>query len=384
MWVLSLISLFTDIASEMLYPVMPLYLKQIGYTAIFIGVLEGVCEAVAGLSKGYFGQQSDLKGLRLPFVRAGYTLSAISKPLLVFFVYPLWIFICRTMDRLGKGLRTGARDALLRDESNQATRATVFGFHRSMDTAGAAIGPAVALVYLYFYPEHYRTLFIIASGPGLLAIISTFLIKEKRKAPQPVVKSGLFSFLSYWKTSTSDYRKICIGLLLFALFNSSDVFLLLKLKESGLRDSYVIGVYILYNLVYALMAYPVGIIADKLGIRKIFIAGLILFFIVYAGFALNNNLWIFLFLMVLYGIYAAATEGISKAWISNSVLKKDTATAIGGFSGFQSIASLFASSFAGLIWYNCGAKYTFLITAGVTVFVVIYFLVIRVKAKIDE
>ena len=171
---------------------------------------------------------------------------------------------------------------------------------------------------------------------------------------------------------------------MFALFNSSDVFLLLKLKESGLQDSYVIAVYILYNLVYALMAYPAGIIADKLGIRKIFIAGLILFFIVYAGFALNNNLWIFLFLMVLYGFYAAATEGISKAWISNSVLKKDTATAIGGYSGFQSIASLFASSIAGLVWYNCGAKYTFMITAIVTVFVIIYFSVIRVKAKIDE
>src|SRR5437764_280231 len=107
-WVLSLISLFTDIASEMLYPVMPLYLKQIGYTAIFIGVLEGVCEAIAGISKGYFGQQSDLRGVRLPFIQSGYSLSALSKPLLVFFINPLWIFICRTMDRLGKGLRTGA------------------------------------------------------------------------------------------------------------------------------------------------------------------------------------------------------------------------------------------------------------------------------------
>lgn len=363
---------------------MPLYLKQIGYTALFIGILEGVSEAVAGLSKGYFGQQSDLKGKRLPFVRAGYSLSAISKPLLVFFIYPLWIFFCRTLDRLGKGLRTGARDALLRDESNNATRATVFGFHRSMDTAGAAIGPAIALIYLYFYPAHYKSLFLIAFCPGILAIVSTFFIKEKKMDPQPVAKPGIFSFLNYWKTSNSDYRKICAGLLLFALFNSSDVFLLLKLKESGLQDSYVIAVYILYNLVYALVAYPAGIIADRLGIRKIFITGLILFFIVYAGFAFSNNLWIFLLLITIYGFYAAATEGISKAWISNCVLKKDTATAIGGFSGFQSIASLFASSMSGFIWFNYGAKYAFMLTAMVTVIVVIYFLVIRIRVKIDE
>src|SRR6476659_6883211 len=135
-WILSFISLLTDVASEMLYPVMPIYLKSIGFSVLLIGILEGIAEATAGLSKGYFGKLSDHVGRRAPFIRLGYTLSALSKPMMAAFVYPVWIFLARTIDRLGKGIRTGARDALLSDEASAATKARVFGFHRSMDTAG--------------------------------------------------------------------------------------------------------------------------------------------------------------------------------------------------------------------------------------------------------
>lgn len=374
-------------ASEMLYPVMPLFLKQIGYTAIFIGVLEGVAEAVAGLSKSYFGKLSDRSGKRLPFVQLGYALSAVSKPMLAIFFYPWWIFLSRTLDRLGKGIRTGARDAMLSDESTLATKGQVFGFHRSLDTLGAVFGPAIALVYLYFYPGNFKTLFLIAFGPGILAIVSTLLIKEKNKKAEVAAsdittkkqkKPGIFAFVSYWKESPAAYKKLVTGLLLFALFNSSDVFLLLKMKESGMNDTAVIGVYIFYNLVYALLAYPLGILADKLGLKKIFIAGLGVFVLVYTGFALNNDLVIFIILFALYGLYAAATEGISKAMISNIIDKKETATAIGTYTGFQSICALIASSLCGLLWYNFGSLATFLITAGVTVIVIIYLGVITV------
>ncbi len=376
-WILSLVSLFTDLASEMLYPVMPLFLKHIGYTAIFIGVLEGIAEAVAGLSKSYFGKLSDTSGKRLPFVQLGYAFSAVSKPMLAIFIYPWWIFLSRTIDRLGKGIRTGARDALLSDECTKQTKAQVFGFHRSMDTLGAVFGPAIALVYLYFYPGNYKTLFLIAFLPGLLAVISTLLIKEKKKFPERQTdvrrpRVNVFAFAGYWKTSSPEYKKLVTGLLLFALFNSSDVFLLLKMKESGLTDTAVIGVYIFYNLVYALLAYPVGILADKLGLKKIFITGLFIFVLVYTGFAFNTNIIIFLVLFFLYGLYAAATEGISKAWISNIVEKQETATAIGTYSGFQSICAFIASSLCGLLWFNFGAMITFLITASVTVIVIIY------------
>ena len=374
---LSLVSLFTDMASEMLYPVMPMFLKHIGFTVVFIGILEGIAEAVAGLSKPYFGKMSDSSGKRLPFVQLGYALSAISKPMMVVFIYPLWIFFARTIDRLGKGIRTGARDAMLSDESTAATKATVFGFHRSMDTLGAVFGPAIALVYLYFYPNDYKTLFLIAFAPGVLAILCTTLIKEKKRLPQKNEQrttGNVFTFLSYWKTSPSQYKKLVTGLLLFALFNSSDVFLLLKMKESGLTDTKVIGVYIFYNLVFALLAYPIGILADKLGLKKIFLLGLFVFAIVYTGFAFNNNLVVFLVLFLLYGVYAAATEGIAKAWISNIVDKTETATAIGTYAGLQSIAALFASSICGLLWYNFGATATFITTAIITVLVIIYLL----------
>lgn len=376
-WILSLVSLFTDLASEMLYPVMPLYLEHIGYTAIFIGVLEGIAEAVAGLSKSYFGKRSDTSGKRLPFVQFGYSLSAISKPMLAIFVYPWWIFLSRTIDRLGKGIRTGARDAMLSDECSKENKGRVFGFHRSMDTFGAVLGPLAALAYLYFYPNDYKTLFLIAFAPGLLAIIATLLIKEKKKerirtpaGQRPTI--NVFAFVGYWKTSPPAYKRLLIGLLLFALFNSSDVFLLLKMKESGLSDTAVISTYVFYNLVYALLAYPVGILADKIGLKKIFIAGLFIFAVVYAGFAVSNNIIVFVGLFLLYGLFAAATEGVSKAWISNITDKTETATAIGTYSGFQSIAALIASSLCGLLWYNFGSLVTFLITAAVTVFVIIY------------
>src|SRR3954464_11178614 len=133
-WILSLVSLFADIASEMLYPVIPVYLKEIGFSVLLIGILEGVANFTSGLSKGYFGKMSDEKGLRLPFVKTGYLLSAISKPMMAFFIYPLWIFFARTIDRLGKGLRTAARDALLSQNATPETKARVFGFHRAMDT----------------------------------------------------------------------------------------------------------------------------------------------------------------------------------------------------------------------------------------------------------
>ena len=361
-------------ASEMLYPIMPIYLKTIGFSIMLIGVLEGVAEATAGLSKGYFGKRSDLSGKRVPFVQLGYAFSAISKPMMAIFTFPLWIFFARTIDRFGKGIRTGARDAILSDEATAATKGKVFGFHRSMDTLGAVIGPALALLYLYFYPQHYKTLFLIAFIPGVVAVLASFYLKEKKLSePKAIVKTGFFSFLNYWKQGPAAYRKLVTGLLIFTLFNSSDVFLLLQAKQAGLDDTMVIGIYIFYNLVYALSAFPAGMLADKIGLKTIFMIGLTLFAAVYFGMALNTNLYFFFFLFFLYGIYAAATEGISKAWISNITDKKDTATAIGTFSGLQSICSMLASSLTGLIWFQFGAAAAFVSTSIATILVLIYF-----------
>lgn len=383
-WILSIVSLFTDTASEMLYPIMPIYLKSIGFSIVLIGILEGVAEATAGLSKGYFGKLSDLSGKRVPFVQIGYAFSTISKPMMAIFTFPLWIFFARTIDRFGKGIRTGARDAILSEEATPETKGKVFGFHRSMDTLGAVMGPSLALLYLYFYPEDYKTLFFIAFIPGLLAVLSSFYLKDKKTTEHQIkVSTSFFSFLKYWKISTSDYRKVVTGLLIFTLFNSSDVFLLLKAKQAGLEDTMVIGVYIFYNLIYALFAFPIGILADKVGLKTIFIVGLALFTIVYFGMAINTNLTFFFGLFFLYGIYASATEGISKAWISNITQQKDIATAIGTFSALQSICTMLASSLTGLIWFQFGATTAFIITATVTLFVMIYFLTIPKPTTIN-
>lgn len=374
-WILSLVSLFTDTASEMLYPILPIYLKTIGFSVVLIGVLEGIAEATAGFSKGYFGKLSDNSGKRVPFVQIGYALSTISKPMMAIFVFPLWIFFARTIDRLGKGIRTGARDAILSDEATPETKGKVFGFHRTMDTFGAVLGPLFALLYLYFYPHEYKTLFFIAFIPGLFSVVTSFLLKDKPKIiDKPKESTTFFSFLNYWKVSPPEYRKIVGGLLVFTLFNSSDVFLLLKAKQSGIDDSILIGMYIFYNLIYALFAFPLGILADKVGLKTIFIVGLALFAAVYFGMALNTNLYVFFGLFFLYGLYAAATEGISKAWISNITDKKDTATAIGTYSGFQSVCTMLASSLTGLIWYQLGVTTAFLATSIVTLLVILYFI----------
>lgn len=380
---ISFVSFFNDIASEMLYPVMPVYLKSIGFSIVLIGILEGIAEATAGLSKGYFGNLSDKTGKRLPFVQLGYMLSAISKPMMALFTAPLWIFAAKTSDRLGKGIRTGARDAILSDETTPEHKGRVFGFHRAFDTLGASIGPIIALVYLYYYPEQYKHLFIIAFLPGVLSIIITFFIKEKKKqiVENPLKKVRFLSYLSYWKVASKNYKLLVIGLLAFSIFNSSDVFLLLALKAQGMTDVHMIGFYIFYNLVYALFALPIGILADKIGMWKTLISGLIIFAIVYLGMSFSVEWWQFAVLFFLYGIYAASTEGVSKALISNISNKSDTATAIGFYTSFVSVFALLASSIGGVLFVIKPAL--MFVFSGVGVFGVALFFIF-VKIKTDE
>jgi len=284
------------------------------------------------------------------------------------------------LDRLGKGIRTGARDAILSDEATPETKGKVFGFHRSMDTLGAVLGPGLALIYLYYYPENYKTLFYLAAIPGVLAILATFYLKDKSEVINPKKnKASFFSFLNYWKESPKMYRKVVLGLLVFALVNSSDVFLLLKAKEAGIEDPMIIGFYIFYNLIYAIFAFPLGAIADKIGLPIIYIIGLLLFTTVYFTMSYELDLPSYFIVFFIYGIFAAATDGISKAWISNIVKPAATATAIGTYSGFQSICALLASGWTGLIWFYFGSSTSFLVTGAATILVAFYFILLLPK-----
>jgi len=383
--ILSLVSLMTDVASEMLYPVMPVYLKSIGFSVLLIGILEGLAEATAGFSKGYFGKMSDMMQKRAPFIRLGYGLSAFAKPMLATFAFPLWIFFARTLDRLGKGIRNGARDALLSDEATPENKGKVFGFHRGMDTLGAAIGPFAALLFLYFFPAQYRWLFVLAFLPGVAAIFMTFIIKDKPKIidiKKAKSNQSFFSFVKYWNVASSDYKKLVTGLLGFTLFNSSDVFLLLIVNRSifiqthnqTTADLTMIGFYIFYNLVYALSSYPLGIVADKIGLKKIMVLGLLLFAFVYGSVSFVNSYILLAILFLIYGLYAAATDGISKALITNLSQKEHTATAVGFYSSFASFFSLIASSLGGWIWFTFGASAMFLFSA-IGVLLVVFYLV---------
>ena len=390
--ILSVVSLLADIASEMLYPVIPVYLDEIGFSIFLIGLLEGVANFTAGISKGYFGKLSDEKGLRLPFVKLGYLLSTISKPLMATFAYPLWIFFVRTVDRLGKGVRTAARDAILSQEATKETKARVFGFHRGMDTVGAAIGPVLALLFLFFYPGDYKTLFYLAFIPGILSILFLFLLKEKKQPVSTLGKGNFFSFFTYWKIASPEFKKVTTGLLFFALFNSSDFFLLLITKQTIGNETLTlagvtfdsgtitIAAYVFYNLIYALASYPLGALADKFSFKKIILSGFILFAVVYGGFAFNPSIPVIFALFFIYGLYAAATEGVIKAWITNLALKENTATAIGFYTSCESVCTLLASIIAGALWTNFGSVYTFISTSAIALIVCIYFL-LRIKGK---
>ena len=350
-------SLFTDFASEMLYPIMPMYLSSLGYTAVFIGVLEGIAELVAGFSKGYFGYLSDRMGRRLPFIQLGYGLSALSKPMLAFFTQAPWIFAARSADRLGKGVRSGARDAMLADESRAEHRGSVFGFHRAMDTVGAFLGPIMAILFLQWEPGNFKQLFLFAAVPGVLAVLVTFLLKDRKRNNKEVAAFRLKDRFLFRRKASPAYRKITTALLVFALFNASDVFLLLKAREMGVGETEVLWMYVFYNAIFAILAWPLGKLSDKVGTFPMLIFGLILFALVYLGFGLLTSqpcwLWV---LFAAYGVYAACTEGLSKALISKLCSAETRAAGFGSFAAFQSLAFFTCSSFTGWVWFTYGSS----------------------------
>ena len=378
--IIGLISLFNDISSEMLYPIMPVYLKSIGFGALAIGILEGFAEATAGIGKGFFGKLSDQKGIRIPFVRLGYFLSSLSKPMLAMFSYTAWVFSARFMDKLGKGVRTGARDAYLSSITKQEHKGKVFGFRQGMDTLGAAIGPVVALIFLYYYPGQYAWLFIIAFTPAIIGVALTFLLKETPIHPATKsVSLNPFSFIGYWKTSSKEFKRITIGFFAFTLINSTDMLLLLLAKSSGFSDRDVIGVYVFYKIIFAAASYPIGHMADKIGMKTMFILGMLLFAIVYLGMAYLKGIPMLYLLFFLYGIYAACNDGIIKAWISKITPKEETATAIGFFSAISSILTMLSSTIAGLLWGAYYPQLTFIVSGIGAILIATYFLVIKAK-----
>jgi MFS family permease len=361
-YVLGVVSLLMDVSSEMLYPIGPLYLVSLGASIAWIGVIEGVAEAIAGLSKGYFGALSDAVGRRRPFVSLGYALSAISKPIPALAASVGGVLGSRVLDRIGKGVRTAPRDALLAGYVDDAQRGAAFGLHRAMDTVGAAIGPVLALLFLAARPGDYRTLFLLAFIPSALASIATLFVHEARFTPS-ATKPGIGASFTFWKSAPPQYRRIVVLLTLFALVNASDVFLILRARELGFSDTEAIGGYIGYNLVFAAAAYPAGRLSDSYGRRRIALIGFMLYVVVYAGFAMVESIAAVWGLFALYGIYAAMTEGIAKAWLSDLVPNERRGLALGLHATLASLGALVASSWTGAVWDVAGAPVPLAITA---------------------
>ena len=381
-WTLGLISLFTDMASEMLYPVLPLFMQQVGMSILGIGVLEGFAQLLAGYAKGYFGRLSDVRRSRVPFIRLGYSLSAVAKPLMGFLSFPWGIFVLRSLDRLGKGIRTAARDALLSLAAPEGSKVRIFGFHRSMDTIGASVGPLLALIFLVVRPGDFRNLFFLALVPGVIAIGLTWRL---RRVGSPATGArhwpGIHSFLIYLRGAPGSYLRLIGGLLFFGLINSSDFFLLLKIQDLGISEKGVIGIYIFYNLIYALLAFPAGILADRWRFKWILVMGFFAFGLVYLGLGFALDLWIIALLFFLYGAYAAMTEGIAKAWISNLIVPEEMATAVGAYEALLSICTFLASVLAGWVWYRFGSQFLFAGVGLASAILLIYFLTVQIPER---
>ena len=365
-FILGMVSLFTDIASEMLYPVTPIFLITVlGSSMAVVGVIEGIAEVIAGLLKGYFGNLSDKVGKQSIFVVLGYGISALAKPLPGVFQNIPVVLTSRVSDRIGKGIRTAPRDALLASYSDGNSGA-VFGFHRGMDTLGAAIGPVVALILLNFYPNNYQLIFLIAFIPSVVAVFFTLLVKDRQTSSESKSRKN---YLEFWKSAPKQYKKVLILISIFSLVNSSDVFLILKSQNITNSSSLAILGYVFYNLIYAAVSYPLGGLSDKLGKQKVFSFGLIIFSLVYFGFAVVDNINVIWILFALYGIYAASTEGVSKAWISDLIPKEQRGSAIGLLTMLTSFSVMIGSFLTGILWDKFGSQIPFLFSAIISLFI---------------
>jgi MFS family permease len=345
--VLSAVSFLQDAASELLYPLLPIYLTVVlGAPPAVVGAIEGAAEGAASITKLAVGPLGDRYAKR-PLIATGYGLAALGKVIVA--VAGAWpgVLAGRVVDRLGKGIRGAPRDALLVEGVESGERGRVFGFHRTMDTLGAVVGPLLGLAGYELLDHQIAPLLYIAIVPAVLSVLLIFLVREKpRTGPRPPRQPILSGFRDlprrFWRVTA-----VVVG---FGLVNFPDALLLLRLNEIGFGVVEVILAYVTYNLVYALGSYPAGLLADRLPRSVVFGIGLVFFAIGYLGLGLTTDRLTAWLLLGSYGLFAACTDGVGKAWISSMVGTERQATAQGVFQGFSGVAILIAGVWAGLFW----------------------------------
>jgi len=358
-WAVSLTSFFMDISSEMVINIIPLFLSNIlGVKTNIIGLIEGVAESTASLLKLFSGWMSDKLKARKWLAVAGYGLSALAKPFFYFASSWHWVAGVRWVDRVGKGIRTGPRDALVADSIEPEQRGLAFGFHRAADTGGAMVGLLIALGLVWAAQSSevslglgtFRTVVLVSLIPAVLAVLSLAIgaketkVKGAREAPT-------FSFKALGKRFV--VFMLIVGL--FDLGNSSDAFLVLRAQERGMSVTGILGMLVVFNLVYTLISTPAGSLSDRIGREKLIIGGWIVYALVYLGFGLADTIWHVWVLYILYGFYYGLAYGTSKAMVADLVPEELRGTAYGTYNAVLGMIDLPASLIAGFLWQGAGS-----------------------------
>ena len=357
--VLSWVSFFQDAASEMLYPVLPLFLTGVlGAPPSVLGLIEGVAEGTASVMKAVSGRLADLRA-RKPLIALGYGISSLAKPIIgLAGAWPV-VLGARFVDRVGKGVRTSPRDALIAADTPPEMRGRAFGLHRAADSAGAVVGPLLGLALYEALDHRLRPLFFVAFVPAAISTALIAFVREHPPAPGEASRG--------WRPGPLPrrYWRVVAFLTVFGLANFSDAFIILRAKELGLSFVSIVLAYALYNASYAALSLPAGIVSDRLPRRYVFAVGLAAFAVAYVGLGVvHSGGWVWVLLPV-YGAYTALTDGVGKAWVSDLLPERAMGSGLGVFQGAAGGAALLAGVWAGLAWGSSGR--TPLVISGVLV-----------------
>jgi len=367
-YVSGLVSFFMDIGSEMIYPLVPLFLaNSLGVSKSAIGLIEGVAESTASILKVFSGYLSDRIGNRKWLMVAGYGLSTLTRPIVALATTWHNVFTFRFFDRFGKGIRGAPRDALIAESTEKEFLGRAFSFHRSLDTMGAVVGPALAFFFLGILSNDYRMVFWLS--------IIIFFIRETKKPPAELSERPKLTLKHFdWR-----FKFFVLIAAIFALGNSSDVFLILRAEQKGIPAIMIPVVYLLFNLVYSLSAIPAGIAADRFGKKRVILTGFVLFALLYYGFAVAADATAIWILFGFYGVFMGLTEGIQKAFLATIIPQQFKATAFGVYNTIVGIAMLPASLIGGWLWDHVSPSATFYfgaITASLSAILFIIFIIV--------
>ncbi len=358
--ILGFVSLLNDGASEMIYPLLPAFLTAVlGAGPAALGVIEGVAEATASLLKLFSGYLSDRVKRRKGWIVGGYSLSNIIRPLIAFSTSWIHVLVLRFSDRVGKGLRTSPRDAIIADSTPVEFRGKAYGFHRAMDHSGAIVGPLAATALLLVFHDNVKTIFLLSFIPGLLAVLMLlFGLKEKEtegSRPNPAT----FNFRAAWAEMPPGFRKYLGIILIFTLGNSTDAFLLLRAQQLGAPIALLPMIWVVLHIVKMVFSVPAGIISDRIGRKKVIVAGWVVYALVYAGFGAASQYWHAWALFAVYGIYFGLTEGVEKALVADFAPIHLRGSSFGLYHLMLGLGAFPASLLFGLVWQRFGSAAAF-------------------------